>query len=160
MTARTTIQSTVTTLVYLSATRPPTFDAAGYDSTDVVYTLIGEVETVGEHGPQAEVIRFTSVNDGIVQKLKGSVDHGSMELTIGHVPGDAGQILALAGMNAQTRYSMKIAYPAGDGESTGEKHFLDVIVSQFRWIDGGANDVRRVRFTAEVCKAAVVVSAT
>lgn len=160
MTARSNIQSTTTTLIALSASRPPTFDVAGYDSTDVIFTTIGEVESVGEHGPQAEVIKFTSVNDGVVQKLKGSQDHGSMDLTVGHVPSDAGQVIAKAAMASQNRYSARITYPVGDGESTAETHYLDVIVTQFRYVDGTANDVRKVRFMMEVCKPAVIVAAT
>jgi hypothetical protein len=160
MTARTEIQAAVTTLIALSATRPVTFDAAGYTDTDLTWTTIGEVETVGEHGPQAEVITFTSVNDGVVQKLKGSVNHGTMNLTIGHVPSDAGQILALAAMSSQNPYSVRITYPLAGAEVTAEKHYLDALITSFRWIDGTANDVRKVQLTLEVCAPTVVVSAT
>lgn len=160
MTARSNIQSNATTKVYISATRPTAFTEAEYTSTDIVYSLIGEVENVGNHGVTAQIIEFTAVNDAVVQKLKGSKNYGTMNLMIGHVPGDAGQTIVRAASESQNRYSVKVLYPVGDGEATPETHYLDVLVASAENQDGGANDVRKLACAFAVCRAPVIVSAT
>lgn len=160
MPARETIQSTAGALLYLSAERPVTFDSPGYSDTGIDFSLVGEVEDLGNHGMQAQIIEFTAVNDAVVQKLKGSKNYGNMNLMIGHVPSDAGQTIIAAASESQNRYSAKIVYPAGDGESTGEIHYLDVLVASREFQDGQANNVRRIAVALAVCRKPVEVAAT
>jgi hypothetical protein len=160
MTARTTIQSLEGAIISISATRPDTFDAAGYQSTDLVWTAIGEVESHGNHGMKATITTFTSVNTGIVQKLKGAKDYGTMSTTMGYVPSDAGQVLLETASESTNRYSFKIQYPAGDGESVGEVHYLDALVASKENQDGDVNAVRKLAVDIAICKKPVVVAAT
>lgn len=160
MTARTNIQSLSGATLSISATRPETFDQAGYESTDLVFSEIGEVENYGNHGVTATITEFTNVADSIVQKLKGAKNYGTMALMIGHVPANAGQVIVAAAAESTNRYSIKIQYPAGDGESTGEIHYLDVLVAKNENQDGSVDDVRRLSTDLAICKRPVVVSAT
>ncbi|MBK8916358.1 MAG: hypothetical protein IPM64_17475 [Phycisphaerales bacterium] len=160
MTVRTNVQSLKGAALALSATRPATFDAAGYSDTDIAWSTIGEVENYGNHGMQAQIITFTNVADAVVQKLKGSKDYGTMALTIGHVPGDAGQALAATASESQNRYSARITYPLGDGEVTQEIHYLDVLVASREFQDGEVNSVRKLAVALAICKQPVEVAAT
>lgn len=160
MTARTNIQSMAGAVLSLSATRPDTFDAAGYQSTDLVWTAVGEVENYGNHGVTATITEFTNVADSIVQKLKGSKNYGTMSMMLGYVPGDAGQVILEAASESTNRYSAKIVYPLGDGEATAETHYLDVLVAKKENQDGAVNDVRKLAVDLAVCKKPIVVAAT
>lgn len=142
----------------LSASLPPTYDAAGYGGTTMTYTAIGSVEDFGEHGGQAQVSNFIAVDDGVVQKIKGSVNYGSMNITCGQVSSDGGQDLIDTAFASKNRYSAKIAYPARTGETTGEIHYLDVLVTQRVWVDGSADNVRKLKATFEICRAPVRVA--
>jgi hypothetical protein len=160
MTARTNIQSMAGATIAMSATRPETFDAAGYQSTDFVWTTIGEVETYGNHGATAQIIEFTNVADSIVQKLKGSKNYGTMSMMLGYVPGDTGQVILEAASESTNRYSVRITYPLGDGEVTPEYHYLDVLVGKKENQDGAVNDVRKLAVDLAICKKPIVVAAT
>jgi hypothetical protein len=160
MTARSTIQSLSGAKLYISAGRPDTFDQAGYESTDVVFTEIGEVETYGNHGVTATITNFTAVDDAVEQSIKGSKSYGTMNVMLGHVPANAGQVIVAAAAESTNRYSVKIAYPAGDGESVGEKHYLDVLVAKAENQDGAVNDVRKLAVDFRIVKKPIVVAAT
>lgn len=160
MPQRDTIQSLSGATISLSATRPASFDAAGYQATGIAWTDIGEVDNYGNHGMTATITEFTAVDTAIVQKIKGSKNYGTMSLSMGYVPGDAGQTLLEAAAESSNRYSAKIQYPAGDGETTGEVHYLDVLVAKKENQDGSVNDVRKLAADLAICKKPVVVDAT
>lgn len=159
MTARTNIQSLAGAKLFISATRPATFDSAGYSDTTIVWTEIGQIENYGNHGMQAQEIAFTAVADGVVQKLKGSKNYGTMTLAVGHVPSDAGQVIVAAASESQNRYSAKIVYPLGDGEVANEQHFLDALVMAREFQDGDANSVRKLAVGLAICRKPIEVNA-
>lgn len=144
----------------LSATLPATYDAAGYGATGFTYTTIGNVEDFGEHGGEKAVSTFTAVGDSVVQKFPGPVNYGTMAIVVGTMPSDSGQDLVDTAFASRNRYSAKITYATRTGESTGEIHYLDVLVTKRVWQDGSVDNVRRVSVTFEVCRAPVVVAAT
>jgi hypothetical protein len=150
---RTVVESNTGLAVAISAVIPSTYDQAGYESTDLVYTAIGEVETVGPHGVERQIITFTPVYTGVIAKMPGSKDYGSMDVTIGNVPSDAGQVIVKASSEANAHYSVKLTYP------DGEVHYLDVISYRFRYTGGGANDVDKIDAGFALTRAPVVVAA-
>jgi hypothetical protein len=158
MTERITNQTMLGAVLSISAALPATYDAAGYGATLMVYTPVGEIENFGDHGVTANVAKFTPVSSGVVQKLKGSKDYGTMNLILGSMPSDAGQDLVETAVESTNRYSVKIAYPIGAGESTGEIHYLDVLVTKRVWQDGAVDDVRKLAVDFEVCRKPVVVA--
>lgn len=160
MTARTTIQSLSGATLAISAALPATYDSAGYGATGVVFTLVGEIENFGNHGVNKTITNFTAVADAFVQKLAGAKDYGTMALVVGNVPADAGQTIIDAASESTAHYSVKIQYPAGAGESTGEIHYLDVIVAKREWQDGAVNDTRKCAVDLAICRKPVVVAAT
>ncbi len=152
MTQRTVINSLAGATIAISASIPATYDAAGYGATAMVYTSIGKVENFGEHGGTKTITTFIPADTGTVEKVGGSIDYGSMALTIGSVPGNAGQVLLKTALaNANTHYSIKLTYP------DTEIHYMDVLVSKCVNQDGTANDVLKLMSQLDLCRAPVVV---
>lgn len=151
MPARTVVEALVGAELSISATLPETYDEAGYTSTDIVFTDIGEVENYGNHGMTATIITFTPVDTGVVAKVKGSKDYGTMSMMFGHLPGDAGQAIVAAAAESTNHYSAKITY------QDGEVHYLDVLVAKRENQDGTANDVQRLAVDFAICRRPVVV---
>lgn len=151
--SRTVVDANVGLAVAISAVIPSTYDQAGYESTDLVYTTIGEIETKGPHGVERQIITFTPVYTGVIAKMPGSKDYGNMDCVVGNVPADAGQVIVKASAEANAHYSVKLTYP------DGEVHYLDVISYRFRYTGGGANDVNKVDIGFALTRAPVVVAA-
>ena len=160
MTARTVIQSLSGAVISISASLPATYDAAGYGATGVAFTAIGEAENYGNHGMTAAISEFTPVATAVVAKVKGSKNYGTMAMMFAHLPGNAGQVILETASESTAHFSVKIAYPVGDGESTGEIHYLDVLVSKKENQDGSVNDVRKLAVDLAICRKPVVVAAT
>lgn len=150
---RSVVESNTGLQIAISSVIPETFDEAGYESTDLVFTDIGEVETVGPHGVERQIITFTPVDTGVIAKMPGSKDYGSMDVSIGNIPADAGQVIVKASSESNSHYSVKLTYP------DGEVHYLDVITYRFRYTGGGANDVDKIDAGFALTRAPVVVAA-
>jgi hypothetical protein len=148
------------TTVALSATLPATYDSAGYTATGTSYTTIGKVSSVGPHGGSKNVASFTPLSDGVVEKFPGSVNYGQLTLQIGYLPSDTGQDLIDTAFGSTSRHSLKLTFPTKTGESTPEYRYLDVLCVGREWSEGGADDVRLLTATFEICRAPVRVAAT
>jgi hypothetical protein len=149
---RTDIESIAGAIIGISAQLPATFDAAGYDASAMLFTTVGKVESIGNHGMAATVTKFTPIDTATVNKIKGSKDYGTMSLSMGSVPGDAGQVLLkTASENGSIHYSIELRYP------DGEFHYLDVLVTKFEYADGTVNDVQKVNVDLEICRKPVII---
>lgn len=153
MAAPTTVQSLSGATLALSAALPTTYDAAGYGATTMVYTLIGAVENFGNHGVTATITEFTPVDTATVTKVKGSKNYGTMSLTIGSIPSDAGQVMIDAAAESTARYSAKLTYPSG------AVHYLDVLVAKAEFQDGAVNDIQKRGVDLAICRKPTVVAA-
>lgn len=100
------------TALAISAASPATQDAAGYAA--LTYTEIGQIEKIGTIGATFNKVEFTPLK-GAKQKHKGSVDYGSLQPSLAHDDGDAGQTLlrTAADDGTSTLYSLKVTYPDG-----------------------------------------------
>ena len=160
MTERTVNQTMSGAVLAISATLPATYDAAGYGATGTTYTTVGQIENFGNSGMTATVTEFTPVADATVQKFKGSKNYGTMSMTLGHLPGDAGQVILETAAESTSRFSVKVTYPTGAGESTPEIRYFDVLVSKKENQDGAVDDVRKLMVDMAICRKPVVVAAT
>ncbi|MBS0424612.1 MAG: hypothetical protein JSR71_09375 [Proteobacteria bacterium] len=154
MAARTSVTSISGATLAITATLPATYDAAGYGATTIIWTAIGKIDNIGNHGVKANVATHTPIDTAVITKIKGSKDYGSMQMSMGSVPTDAGQILLNTASESNNHYSAKLTYP------DGEIHYLDVLVSSFEYKDGSVNDISGLQVNLEVCKKPVVVAAT
>jgi hypothetical protein len=69
-------------------------------------------------------------------------------------------VIIAAAVESKAHYSVKITAPTGDGESTGEIVYLDVLVTAYENVEGTVNDIRKLNVTFDICKKPVVVAAT
>ena len=152
MAQRTIVNSAAGATLAISASLPATYDASGYAATTIVYTAVGEVENFGQHGVTAAVTEFTPVDTSVVTKVKGSKNYGTKSLTIGSIPGNAGQIILAAASESTARYSVKITYP------DTSVHYLDVLVSKYDQVDGAVNDIQKITCDLAVCRKPVIVA--
>lgn len=151
MVARTVVEALSGATLAISATLPSTYNAAGYNETNIIYTLVGQVENYGSHGLQATITEFTPVDTAVVAKVKGSKNYGNMTLACAHLPGDAGQVLLKAASESNNHYSVRVKY------ADGEAQFLDVLISKFENQDGSVNDVQKIMFDMAICRQPVIV---
>jgi hypothetical protein len=153
MTARTVVEALSGAKLYITAGIPATYDQAGYESTDVTptWTEITEVENFGNHGGSATITEFTPVATATVAKVKGSKNYGKMTCMCGYKPGDAGQVIVRAAFESTAHYSVKVDY------QDGEVHYLDVLISKAENQDGAVNDVQKLGFDMDLCRAPVIV---
>lgn len=160
MAERSVLQSLSGATLAISATLPATYDAAGYGATSVSYTAIGSVESFGNYGVRASQSTFTAIADAVLQKFKGTKDYGNANFVLGYMPSDAGQDIVETAVESQNRYSVKITYPLGAGESTNEIHYLDVLVMAREFQNGATDAVRKLSLDLAVCRKPVIVAAT
>jgi len=94
----------------ISAAAPATEDATGYVA--LTYTEIGQIEKIGALGASYNKVEFQPLK-GPKQKHKGSVDYGSLQPSLAHDDGDAGQTLLRTAAGSNNLYSFKVTYPTG-----------------------------------------------
>lgn len=153
MTQRTVINSAAGAVLSISASLPATYDAAGYGATTITWTVVGEVENLGNHGGTKVITEFTPIASATVAKVGGSKNYGTMSLMLGYIPGDAGQIILETAFEAtNTRYSVKVVYP------DTSIHYLDVLVSKKENQDGAVTDVLRLAVDLAICRKPVIVA--
>ena len=95
-------------------TKAPATDATTYAAD--TYTIVGEVESIGEFGDEVSAATFTALAGRRVRKFKGTYDAGDLSLTVAFDSSDAGQV-ALANALADegsTDYNFKITFEDGD----------------------------------------------
>ena len=151
MVQRVVVESLQGATISISATLPATYDVAGYDVSSIVFTKIGEVENYGNHGMTAAVTEFTPIDTGVVTKVKGSKNYGTISLTMGNLPSNAGQVLLKTASESSARYSVEIRYP------DNEYHYLEVLVSKLEYQDGSVNDVQKLAVDLAICRTPVIV---
>jgi hypothetical protein len=113
------------------------------------YVLIGEVESYGDFGDSASDVTFTSVGDARVRHFKGARDAGTLSLTIGRDPVDAGQIALKAAELTKFEYAIKIeAADAPDADSTNTVYYFRGLVRTAKSSYGTNDNV--VKIMAEI----------
>ena len=104
------------TIISISATTPETFDSAGYTSTDMVYSAIGEITDGGSHGRTYAEITHKPIGSRGVRKYKGSFDIGQKTIQMALDMDDSGQDICRTAALSDADYSFKVAYPNGDAD--------------------------------------------
>lgn len=116
---------------------------AEYDA--LTWVKIGNVLDVGEFGPQYQEITYTTIDDGLVFRLKGALDNGMFSLTLARKPSDAGQADVIAALDDSLSYNIKVEpndKPAGVG-AKGTRFCFPAKVFSYRNQFGDANQVVR-----------------
>jgi Phage tail tube protein, TTP len=79
------------------------------------WTPIGEVESVGEFGDQANDVTFSAVGDARVRHIKGARDAGVMALVCGHDPLDTGQAALELAEQTKFQFAFRVTLPDSPG---------------------------------------------
>lgn len=128
------------------------------------YTTIGQITDAKFSGASATVIKFSTLEGGLaVQKRKGSVDYGTVDITYVRKPGvaDVGQAAAKAAF-ADTNgvYMFQTSLFVGPGETTvGDIATFTGVISKFAEItDVSPDKLIEGMITIELSSAVVVVA--
>lgn len=138
---------------YVTATLPATYDQAGYEGTDLVWTLIDRVSDFPSYGPKRAVGTFIPI-DGAIEKFVGAPNYGSGNLVCADMPADPGQIILKAAEASNgVHYSMKVL------NVDGEIDYLDVILSGWELAPAKENTAKTRTGMLEICRAIINVAA-
>jgi hypothetical protein len=102
------------TRLYVSASDPATFDAAGYAA--LTFTEVGELIDLPEYGPNVTVVESNPLKTGITEKFKGFQNNGSQSMGLEYDSTDAGQLIlrtAVIGATKNQQHAIKIEYQDG-----------------------------------------------
>lgn len=147
------IQASAGAALAISATLPATQDAAGYAAQ--THIEIGQIEKIGTIGSQVNKIEFQPLK-GAKQKLKGSVDYGSLQPSLAHDDTDAGQTLLRTAADEGTNklYSFKVTYQNG-----AIRYFQGRVFGYPETVDG-ADTILMAAPTVEICTPVIKVAGT
>ena len=84
----------------------------------------------------------------------GSKDYGEMNLKIGNVPSDAGQVILRAAVESNDPHAFQMTYPSG------EVHYISALVTSFVNTDGSVDNIQRVSVKLDLDRKPVIVAAT
>lgn len=126
------------------------------------WTEIKGVESIGDFGDESEIVTFKSVDANRVRKLKGTADAGTLELTVGRDPLDAGQVAARAAAKTKNRYAFRIVCnDAPDGGTVKvTTHYIGAIVASAKKSMAGADDVIKEIYSLAIDCEPLTVEAT
>ena len=128
-----TVQTLVETTIGVSASLPATFDDAGYGA--LTFTTVGQVTDWTPGGQVYNVVTSNPIAQRSTDKYKGTFNNGADSITINRDDDDAGQVLVLAALAADTDYSFEVTYRDGTID-----YFTGKVVS-FDTVAGGADSI-------------------
>lgn len=149
------VVSSVGTIVSVSANAPATYDATGFAA--LTWSACGELADLPAFGAEAALATHTPLKTGIVAKRRGSLNYGSVTLTMALSETDAGQTIlqtkgsAPAGQSASV--SVKVALVNGDIQ------YFTAQVMSFKTNVGNADAITMAEVTLEIDNSVVKVSA-
>ena len=147
------IVSSVGTIVSVSANAPATYDATGFGA--LTWAACGELAELPSFGAEAALATHTPLSTGIVAKRRGSLNYGSVALTMAVSDADAGQTIlqdsaeAAAGTDAQV--SVKVALV------NGEIQYFTAQVMSYKTNVGNADAITMAEVTLEIDNSVVKV---
>ena len=112
-----TVQTTAGATFGIVSGEPATYDSAGFAALSFVN--VGEIVSLGAHGASYSLVTHSPLDKRRVEKFKGSVNDGSMALSLGMDIADAGQIVLIAGAdgaNVDAIHSVELTYQDGSTE--------------------------------------------
>ncbi len=105
---------------------------------------IGWLESIGEFGDESAEITFDAIGEGRTQKLKGIRNAGNMDLVMGIVDDDAGQIALLAAEALPNDFAFKVEFNnAPAGGTPAERYFIGKVMTARENMGTANNVVRR-----------------
>lgn len=148
------VVSSVGTIVSVSATAPATYDATGFAA--LTWSACGELADLPAFGAEAALATHTPLRTGVVAKRRGSLNYGSVTLTMALSDADTGQgVLQTKGSaaaGASALVSVKVALVNGDIQ------YFTAQVMSFKTNVGNADAITMAEVTLEIDNSVVKVS--
>ena len=118
--------------------------------SSITWTEIYGLEGLGSAGDTSEVSSTGLVNIGRVVKAKGMRDGGTMEVVMGSVPDDAGQIALIAAEKTKWNFPFKLVFDdAPPGGTPSERKFAALVMSAVEQFNQG-NDTIKLNSTLAI----------
>jgi len=128
--------------VGITATKPTTFDKAGYSAG--TFTLIGEITNAGEFGRDYEKVEHKPLATRATVKKKGGYDEGSITLAMACDEKDAGQVLLETASQSDADYYFALT------RQDGTIHYFPAQVMSFKRNIGERNNIVNVSSMLEI----------
>jgi hypothetical protein len=147
------IVSSVGTVVSVSANAPATYNSAGFAA--LTWSPCGELAELPAFGAEAALATHTPLATGIVAKRRGSLNYGSVALTMAVSDTDTGQTVlqdaaeAAAGTDAQV--SVKVVLV------NAEIQYFTAQVMSYKTNVGNADAITMAEVTLEIDNSVVKV---
>ena len=147
------IVSSVGTAVSVSNAAPATYNSTGFAA--LTWSLVGELAELPAFGAEAALATHTPLKTGIVAKRRGSLNYGSVALTMAVSDDDTGQTVlqdaaeAAAGTDAQV--SVKVVLV------NGEVQYFTAQVMSYKVNVGNADAITMAEVTLEIDNSVVKV---
>lgn len=127
--------------VYIGSVHLTAVDTVSEYAADT-YVEIGGISTITPYGDTAAVIEYALLAEKRVRKAKGTVNAGTMTLTMADDPADTGQIALKAALANAKPYNFRIRYDdALTTSGVGTTHYFHGLVTSAPVVPGDANKV-------------------
>ena len=140
------IVSSVGTLVSVSTAAPATYNSTGFAA--LTWAACGELAELPSFGAEAALATHTPLATGIVAKRRGSLNYGSVALTMAVSDDDAGQVIlqaaAEAAAGADALVSVKVVLV------NGEIQYFTSQVMSYKVNVGNADAITMAEVTLEI----------
>ena len=147
------VVSSVGTVVSVSTTAPATYNSAGFAA--LTWTACGELAELPSFGAEAALATHTPLKTGIVAKRRGSLNYGSVALTMALSDDDGGQTIlqdaaeAAAGTDAQVSVKVLLV--------NGEIQYFTAQVMSYKVNVGNADAITMAEVTLEIDNSVIKV---
>lgn len=90
-------------------------------SDGTTYTKVGQIQKVSSSGQKANLADITNMDSpsAFIERIPTTLDSGTLSFTVVSNPTDPGQLLLLAGFQAQTKFTVQLQYPPIGTQTTG-----------------------------------------
>jgi hypothetical protein len=140
------IVSSVGTVVSVSTSAPATYNATGFGA--LTWATCGELAELPSFGAEAALATHTPLATGIVAKRRGSLNYGSVALTMAVSDDDAGQTIlqdaAEAAAGTDALVSVKVVLV------NGEIQYFTAQVMSYKVNVGNADAITMAEVTLEI----------
>lgn len=149
------VVSSVGTVVSVSNSSPATYNSAGFAA--LTWTACGELAELPSFGAEAALATHTPLATGIVAKRRGSLNYGSVALTMAVSDDDGGQTIlqdaaeAAAGTDAQVAVKVLLV--------NGEIQYFTAQVMSYKVNVGNADAITMAEVTLEIDNKVIKVAA-
>lgn len=139
-----TATTSATTKLYVNATLPANYDAAGFTAL-TGWIQVAEISNLGSFGGTTTVVTHIPVDTAVVVKRAGSNNAGQMSMTLARHTG-ADMTALIAAFNDRAPRSFRVVFPT----ALGQKDEFTGIITSIQTNVAGADNILESSITIEL----------